>query len=247
MSLVAIMIISSTMFAFADSDIDRSVIKEQVLKEYEQLNEFQMHYAEYPTEALAMIDRITDSRMKLAYHIMPSNGNTAYIDFPMFKQKNGYYCGPSSALTAIYGKGRESKVSGSNYDAKQTTLASAMGTSSSTGTVVNRVTSVLNKYMDNYYSYHYEPSKNDIAMLSLYGLSAEYAPIMHARTDALDYYNGYSTGHYIPIIFVSVDSNNLDNTSLAVMDNNRNDDYYGTHDITLREASNCMKGRYLIQ
>ncbi|MDY3923097.1 MAG: hypothetical protein SOZ22_01955 [Ezakiella sp.] len=51
------------------------------------------------------------------------------ISFPHFKQKNSYYCGPASALTALYFQGSGNRVGGNGYIEKQDTIAKDADTS----------------------------------------------------------------------------------------------------------------------
>lgn len=81
-----------------------------------------------------------------------SKSISAYVDDPIvigrdcflrFKQSTSYYCGPASALTALYFQGTANRVEGRGYDEKQDTLAREARTDRS-GTLVYRTGEVIN-------------------------------------------------------------------------------------------------------
>ncbi len=232
--------------------VNKSELEKQIWNEYMQLDEFKMHFNEDPKDAKAMIDSIVDTKIKINYHnsnnLTPKSGqgNIALIYFPKFKQNIDYYCGPASALTAIYGMGKENSVSGSTYSTKQNTLGKNMNTNKTDGTIVYRMRNELNKYSSESYNYYYQPSKNEMFSIIFGSLLSDNAPILHADTKSLGYYNGYSTGHYVTIVFCNSSFGDGEIGGLAVMDNNRKDEFYGTQDISLNEAYNSIRGRYLI-
>lgn len=236
--------------------LDRAALFNKVWSQYSQLEEFKIHLKENPEDARAMIEDIVDTQLKINSSstlksnnvITPQSGNgtISLIYFPKFKQNNSYYCGPASALTAIYGMGKEGSVKGSSYSEKQETLAKNMGTNQQDGTYVYKMRDELNKYSSEKYNYYYQPTKSDMSYIIAGSLLSDNAPILHAYTDAFGYYNGYKTGHYVTVVFYNSKFKNNEVGGLAVMDNNRNDKYYGTRDISLDEAYNSIRGRYLI-
>lgn len=258
--LTVILLIISGMsinsFAYTETEtkevfLDRDQLRKNIWDEYKKLDEFERHFAENPKDAEAMIETIVDSylqSMDRSNLITPKGGqgNIAYINFPRFKQKNGYYCGPSSALTAIYGMGKAGSVSGTTYNVKQDTLANNMGTQKGIGTYVYRMRNELNKYSTEQYNYYYQPTKNNMFGIIFGSLLSDNAPILHADTQYFSYYNGYSTGHYVTVVFHNASFGDNEIGGMAVMDNNRNDSYYGAKDISLNEAYNAIRGRYLI-
>lgn len=226
--------------------MDKAELRERIWNDYIKLEEFQSHLADDPKDAEAMIDSIADHYLKIAYGddlITPRS--IAYISFPRFKQKNSYYCGPASALTAIYGMGKAHMVSGSTYNAKQDTLASNMGTNSN-GTFVWRMRNELRKYGTYQYNYYYQPTKSNMRSIITGSLLTDNAPILHALTHHFSYYQGYSTGHYLTVVFRNTAAPDSYIGGMAVMDNHRDDSYYGVRDISLNEAYNAIRGRYLI-
>jgi|LSQX01.3.fsa_nt_gb hypothetical protein len=253
-TLVILLTMSASSFAYEkEADevyLNRDLLKKDIWNEYIKLDEFQKHYAENPKDAEAMIDSIVDTKMQIHRNnsITPrgGQGTIAYINFPQFKQKNSYYCGPASALTAIYGMGEESSVTGSTYNAKQDTLAYNMGTSSGIGTYVYRMRNELNNYSSEQYNYYYAPTKNDMWWIIGGSLLSDNAPILHANTREFSYYENYNVEHYLTIVFHNTAIDDDEIGCMAVMDNHYNDDYYGTHDISLDEAYESIRGRYLI-
>ncbi|MEG6616205.1 hypothetical protein V6C27_07175 [Peptococcaceae bacterium 1198_IL3148] len=171
---------------------------QEIWNEYNKLDEFQKHYEENPEDATDMIESIVDTKLKFnsnnAISPQSGQGNIALIYFPKFKQKNGYYCGPASALTTIYGMGQESQVAGSTYNAKQDTLAKNMGTDSS-GTYVYKMRDELNKYSSEQYNYYYAPDKKDMKSIINGSLLSDNAPILHANTKYFSYYGGHNVQH----------------------------------------------------
>lgn len=81
----------------------------------------------------------------------------------------------------------------------------------------------------------------------IYGsLLSDNAPILHANTREFSYYENYNVEHYLTIVFHNTAIDDDEIGCMAVMDNHYNDDYYGTHDISLDEAYESIRGRYLI-
>ncbi|MDD4550450.1 MAG: hypothetical protein PHT79_11915 [Syntrophomonadaceae bacterium] len=253
-ALVFLLTMSASSFAYEkkaeEVSLNRDVLEKEIWNEYNKLDEFQKHYAESPKDAEAMIESIVDSKLQIYRNnsITPRSGqgDIALIYFPEFKQKNSYYCGPASALTAIYGMGKERSISGSTYNAKQDTLADNMGTSSGSGTYVYKMRNELNNYSSEQYNYYYAPTKNDMWWIITGSLLSDNAPILHANTREFSYYGDYNVEHYLTIVFHNSAMDDDELGGMAVMDNHYNDDYYGTHDISLDEAYESIRGRYLI-
>lgn len=223
-------------------------LRESILAEYEPLDEYQKQFRDDPEGASDMIDKIVDFKMKQMNRIdtRSGQGTISLIYYPEFKQKYYYYCGPASVLTAIYGMNAESQVSGTSYNDKQTTLARAMNTDNDKFTYVYRVTNELNKYSSELYEYHHEPTKSQMHHIIDGSLLSDNAPILHAETQYLNYYNGYSTGHYITVVYYNMAMDDNEKGGLAVMDNNRDDKYYGTQEISMNEAYAATRDRFLI-
>lgn len=230
----------------ADESVMEEAIYEREIEAYRTDPEFQKHYAEDPDDALKMIESNTENQMDFIknyeqYMMDAGNEDGAWVDPILIMQKNSYYCGPCSALQAIAISG--GYVAGSTNNAKQDTLASAMGTNSD-GTLVYNVTSVLNSYVSGY-SYKRGSQLGDFNFkyTVLNSLINGKAPILHARTGSLDYYNGHDTGHYICVTAI----NNIDNL-IRLSDCNNNPDYYGTRSVPRSQAYEAISqaDRYLI-
>lgn len=237
--------------------VDWDLLYSQVWDKYIQLEEFQKHLENDPDDAKAMIERIVEAEIRNANRqkpdkIGPMGGHDGVggIDFPMFPQRDGVHCGPASALTAIYGMGKESQVSGSTYNAKQLTLGVNMGTDS-TGTDVYRMRNELNKYAVNgmSYTYYENPSKDTLMWGMIGGAITDNAAILHARTGGFDYYKGYDIGHYVTVVAANIWGGD-DDQYYHVMDNYINrpgHEYYGIHAVSLNEVKAAVpSGRYLI-
>ncbi len=121
-----------------------------------------------------------------------------------------------------------------------------MNTKRDEGTIVYKMRDELNKYSAEKYNYYFQPSKNDMFSIIFGSLLSDNAPILHSRTRHFGYYDGYDTGHYVTIVFQNAGFGDSEVGGLAVMDNNRRDKFYGTRDISLDEAYNSIRGRYLI-
>lgn len=70
------------------------------------------------------------------------------------------------------------------------------------------------------------------------------APIIHARTAYLPYYNGHASGHYIAISEVD-----KANATIRLKDCNNNSAYYGQHIVSVNDAYKAINeesSRYLI-
>ena len=229
------------------ADTLRDALLERELLSYQDDKEFIKHYAEDPTSAMEMIQRNVDNQLALIKEetgVRPKTGNStnAWIDPVLIKQKNGYYCGPCSALQAIASYG--GYVAGSTNNAKQDTLAKAMGTNSSIGTYVYKVSNVLNTYISGYsYKRGSTMSKYAFRQTVLKSLVNNKAPILHARTQYLSYYNGHASGHYICVTAI----NNITD-KIRLSDCNWNAAYYGTRSIPTSEAKESISAseRYLI-
>ncbi|SHJ89544.1 cysteine peptidase family C39 domain-containing protein [Paramaledivibacter caminithermalis] len=251
LSMIFAMLFSVSSYAENAKDINqlRGKIEKKVRKEYEKDPEFQMEVRDLGEEVgEKMINQIIESRLKKALNsnVRGGNGSIFYVSVPLIKQNNYYYCGPANTLQAIYGLGKEDNVSGSSDSDKQYTLGANMGTKPGIGTYVYKVKNELNKYAE--YDYIYEKGSNmtesEFRDNITYSLMYNYAPILHAKTEYLSYYNGYSTGHYITVNFI-----NLDSQMVNLQDTNNKTEYYGSHEVPLSEAYNSISepsNRYLI-
>lgn len=187
---------------------------------------------------------------KLYNRIIPNIviGDVYYANVPVIKQSTSNNCGAASALQALYGLGCQSNVPGSTDNSKMATLTKDMKIEENGSAYVYLVTNTLNKYSPNYtYSYYGISSMNMNQLKNRIATSLQFdaAPILHARTEYLSYYNGHASGHYIAVGSINVSTNDI-----TVKDCNYNDKYRGTFTITLQEAYDALDRykdeRYLI-
>lgn len=217
-------------------------------------SEFQAHYADDPADALATLDSIVDAYFASpqAETYTPSSvatvdSDVASVDVTLVKQINSYSCGPASAYMAIDGWGGTGDITGSNTTAKLKTLASEMGTNSSDGTYVYKLRNGLNNYVSRYEYQYMEGSTISELNFRVYtynSLTYNRAPILHAKTAALSYYNGHNTGHYITV--TEFDYGPME---VRLHDPNNNSTYYGVHYVPYEEALSSIadySGRYYI-
>ncbi len=149
----------------------------------------------------------------------------------------------------MYTLGDESNVAGSTNAAKINTLEVAMGTTSSSGTIVGNLTGGINLYASgNFYSYYpvktSTTTKAQLKEKMKTSLQFDTPPILHAKTEYFSYYNGNSYGHYI-----AVSSINISTDIVVLRDCNNNSNYVGTFQVSLTEVYNSITaegGRYII-
>lgn len=175
-----------------------------------------------------------------------NDGRYVSSNVKLIKQTTDYNCGATAALQVLYGMNCQSNVAGNNDNEKINQLMKDAETNSSDGTYVYKLKNTLNKYSRLKYMY---TSCKDMDESNLKGkindsLFYDTAPIIHADTSEIPYYNGYKTGHYIVISQLD-----LRNNIVRVKDCNNNGKYYGTHDITVSDVYNSIHkngNRYLI-
>ena len=190
--------------------------------------------------------------------IQATNGSHVYTNVKLIKQTNTYNCGATAMLQVLYGSGSQTKVKGTNDSAKIKELEQVSGTNSVDGTYVYKVKDTLNKYSTR--TYYYQSSQN----MSIQTLEARIsnslyynnAPIIHAMTGALPYYEGCNVGHYIAVS--DLDTANLNYTTksyeqlnVTLLDCNYDDQYFGKHVVPLEKVYKSLFGgsmtyRYII-
>lgn len=265
--LVATVVLTFMSSAFAYSttdDMDKPIIsaaetaleapcalstysKDDLRESYWNSEEFQMHYAEDPEGAIANLDHaVAFDWNALLSSANITNDDVASVDTELVQQLNSYSCGPASAYMAIGGWGETGSILGLSTEEKLQELASEMGTDSS-GTYVYSVTNGLNRYTIGHDYGYYLGQDLTQALFRIYSfnsLSYERAPLLHARTAALSYYNGHNSGHYI-----TVTEFNYGTEEVRLHDPNYNDAYYGIHYVPYTEAYdsiNLESDRYYI-
>ncbi len=222
--------------------------EESIREAYMQDPEFNKYLQADPEGAMAMLEHVlarqcsTESDIGLNSY---DGNNYAWVDTTLVKQHLGYNCGPTSALMAIWGWG--GTVDGDTVNDQQDTLGTAMGTNSSVGTAVYKVRDVLNEYAPSYkYNFYLGKTMTKLQFRTYVfsSLSHDRAPILHAKTGALTYYQGHDTGHYITVAGFDYDT-----MEMTLYDCHPTSTYYGIHQVPYYEAYkaiNQIDGRYLI-
>lgn len=229
-------------------------IYKMVQSDFMSKSEFQRDYKENPQKALEKVRAKADWLYNMQFKKHSSKSTSAYGDdqivigrdsFPRFKQSTSYYCGPASALTALYFQGTANRVEGRGYDEKQDTLAREARTDRS-GTLVYRLTDTINRYSRSRYFYDTKLSVKEIDDLIYDSLKNGNAPILHALMEKMPYYRGRSGGHYVTIIYYDWRTPPHQN-GLDVMDNNYDDRYFGVNSIALEDVYDMLwSDRYII-
>lgn len=177
-----------------------------------------------------------------------NNGNNIYANVPLIQQTLSYNCGPTAILQALYGSSLQGNVTGNTNNDKIATLTSLCGSTSSYGTYVYIVKQCLNSFP--FYSTYTYVLASTMTLTSFQqkiesSLYYNMAPILHAQTEDIPYYENHKSGHYIAIQEID-----RSNQTITVKDCNINNAYYGTHYISLEDAYNAINpstgARYLI-
>lgn len=206
--MACVMLFSTTVYA-KDMEKLRREIEKEVTKEYNKSIQFQLVVKEMGIEhGEKIINRIVEKKLKKALGTEEKGGTTqlAYADVKNIQQLyDANYCGPANALQAIYGMDQEDSVSGATDAAKQNTLANDMETDAS-GSIVWKLTRELNEYSGNK-QYDFEEGENitlsEFETDVFTSLYYDRAPILHAKTQYISYYNNVEHGHYITIDCIS--------------------------------------------
>lgn len=176
-----------------------------------------------------------------------NNGLCLYTNVPLIQQTNRYNCGPTTALQVLYSMGCQNQVAGQTDSDKINQLGQESGTNSQDGTIVYKLTNTLNKYTtraDYRYILGSGMTMEDFQKKVETSLFYDVAPILHARTQHLEYYKGHKSGHYIAVCEV-------DNSTgkIRVQDCNISNEFFGQHTVSIEEAFNSINAedlRYLI-
>ena len=198
-------------------------------------SEFQAHYANDPVGAIASLDKaVEDYFSSFVSTHSSTDDEIASVSTTLVQQLNSYTCGPASSYMAIDGWDGTESIAGTTTSAKLKNLATQMGSTPGDGTLVYRLTKGLNTYTDKYDYTYYLGSTLDEFLFRVYtfnSLSFNRAPILHAQTAAISYYNGHSSGHYIAV--TEFDYNTME---VRLHDPNNNSAYYGVHQVPYEEA-----------
>lgn len=195
------------------------------------------------------------AELEAATTLLPMATSTRTLNVPTYQQETSYWCGPANIKQVIQ------YINGSSQS--QSTYASDMGTNSSDGTYVYRMTNELNAKQSTFTYAHYQMSSSDKQSLAL-GISISIGQgkpcIFHARTEHLYMYNGKALGHYITgrgysfsgfeTASIDADTNALDGTVYYTdpySSNQGRGNTLGNHSDSLTNIANSLNGRYLIR
>lgn len=118
----------------------------------------------------------------------PYQKKAVRLKVPGYLQENSYYCGPASVQNLVkYSTGK--KIA-------QSTLAKSMGTTSSIGTYVYKVTEELRKRTGITYA-HFNNSQYNFYKCIQISTDGNRLVIYNVNTKALDSSYNFSSGHYI--------------------------------------------------
>ena len=241
--------LSSPALAFNIEEKTPELTADSIRDAYSNSEQFQAHLRDDPAGAMQTLNHVIDRLLTPSASPMQTTpeDDYAWVDTVLVKQLNSISCGPACGYMAIYGAGEASSIPGSSTTAKLQNLASEMGTASGVGTYVYRVANTLNDYISTYqYDYFSGDvlSESNFRLYAYNSLAHDRAPILHARTEYLSYYNGHATGHYITVADFDYDT-----MTMELYDPNNNSRYYGIHTVDWQEAYDCFtipSGRYVI-
>lgn len=177
-----------------------------------------------------------------------NNGQNLSANVKLIQQTTTFNCGPTAILQVLYGMAKQGSVSGETDADKINTLMKDCNAESS-GAYVYQIRNCLNKYSTNAeYQYTAGTKMTQAEFQSKLETSLCYniAPILHARTEYLPYYNGKEGGHYIAVREVD-----KANSAVRLSDCNWRSEYYGVHLVSVEEAYDSItkytkEDRYLI-
>jgi hypothetical protein len=187
-------------------------------------------------------------------------GNIRWANVPLIQQHRNNTCGPASALQALHALNRHTSVSGRTDYERMSTLASEMFMQGfinsshprypgATSAYVYRMTRSLNAHSPTFQYRHiagYSMTIDQLRHQLATSLSFGVAPIIHARTEHLSYYNGRASGHYIAVSAI-----NLATDMVTLSDCNWRAAYHGVFTVPLTEVHASIQrhrgySRYLL-
>lgn len=237
--------ISSGISSFAMSRTEQNVYDPMI-----QLEASESNSSYYETLKEREIDRrvnefvISNNMNGVGTNNLSNDGRYVSANVKLIKQTTSYNCGPTAALQVLYGSNSQGRVNGANDSAKISRLMSDSGTNSD-GTIVYKLKNALNLYSSLSYTYTAGRNMTFNTFREKVNNSLFYntAPILHARTEKIPYYNGHKSGHYI-----AVSQLDLTRNIVRLQDCNYYSQYYGTHDANMSDIYNSITpdSRYLI-
>lgn len=264
--LITFVLLSSLIFTYNNMQVSAAGVdtyENEISAIMEEKRAFYLQDPEFYREAYAnglsfeellrqKVDSAYRTRMNLgmqseiSLHDVGNNGQNLSTNVPLIQQTEEYNCGPTSALQVLYGMACQDLVKGQTDKEKIDILMCESGTDKK-GTYVYRLTNTLNNYTTRAdYEYILGTSMTEAQFQGKVETSLFYniAPIIHARTEYLSYYNQHQSGHYIAIREVD-----RTNKTIRLMDCNYNVEYFGNHVVPVNEvfqSISAVSSRYLI-
>lgn len=168
--------------------------------------------------------------------VMPRAGDRVQLSVPLYRQNNGYYCGPACVQMVV--------MFLTNTLRGQAIYAANMGTSSNgSGTIVYRLTNELNAQVGaGSYRYVNTDSVSFSANL-ISSVTAGKPVVCHVMTGGLPNYNGVSnTGHYVVATgYYASASGSGGVANCYYNDPHYNDAYFGRHTCTMMEMYDAIE------
>ncbi|MCT4688356.1 hypothetical protein [Vallitalea sp.] len=252
-TIIILMVLVTTVFSLntnvnAQTIIKFSDVKNNVLEQYKNDEQFKLEMKENPDGAMQMINSITLEKLRPSRKAPRIGGMTgAVCTVPVIKQATDFYCGYATMLQTLYGINLQSKVSGTDNNRKQETLAENAGHKNSSA-IVWEVKRDLNTYLSqNYYKYMQGSAmdKSSFATKIYNSLYYNRPVLLHAKTKSLPYYHGRDLGHYLSVD--KIDCEPIDNL-VRIKDCCWYDQFRGEWNVRLSEAYGTVSpsGRYVI-
>ncbi len=264
--ILCLLLLPLNTYANSNSTNDDYILK-GIIEEY---TEMYKNCKEFKKEAEAMkisVDELINIKAMKAYNIrkimlsknMPfvTAGDLRYANVKLIIQPNDYYCGPTSALQALYALGDEGLVEGTTDAKKMEQLDKDMDCTVNGQTYVYKLAGGLNKYASEY-TYSYYPISKTTKKTALKdkisnSLTFDVAPILHAETKYLGYYKQKNYYHFIAVSSINVSTNEIvvkDCNNQTYSENGVKKIYGGTRTTNLDEIYDCLVNstnpRYLI-
>ena len=182
--------------------------------------------------------------------VMPrANYVPTKLNVTAYRQETTYWCGPANIKQVVQ------YINGSS--SSQSTYASSMGTISSDGTYVYKMTNELNKRQSKF-TYAYKEISNSMTTTQFMeivknSIFSSKPMILHANTKSLYLYNGTALGHYLTLNGFAYDVQapgpqsppKIYYTDPYYKDYGRGS-VFGTHEEGVSAVLSCVKNRFII-
>ncbi len=197
--------------------------------------------------------------------VSPYTTKTAapFVSITRYPQITAYHCGPASAYSVLDSLGitvtattkqlyfHEDCVNATscshgcpkNYTSPQVTLGTAMGTTYSSGTDIDRIRSTINAYIGNNYYADYHITNNEAGQVDFKNkvsstLEDGHPVIIWVHANKLDKYNGdpkFNDGHYVCVYSI-----NLNTETVGISDCNYSSKYGKKYTATVADVVDAM-------